>query len=117
MKSDPPESGLKNCEQELAVAMPSKQPLIAIAKRSPIFEVRQLKCALRWTTRVLWSYGQEQYVNGFNVRSANEAQSWIDRELAGWLQKQGGGIARHLTNGIGVILQSKKRFVFEPGRM
>ena len=30
-----------------------------------IFEVRQLKCALRWYVRVLWSYGQEQYVNGF----------------------------------------------------
>jgi hypothetical protein len=28
--------------------------------------------------------------------------------------KQGGCIARRLTNGIGVILQSKKRFVFEP---
>lgn len=81
-----PSIGSKNCEQELAVAMPSKQPLIAIAKRSPIFEVRQLKCALRWYVRVLWSYGQEQYVNGFT--SADEAQSWIDGELAGWLQSR-----------------------------
>ena len=81
-----PSIGSKNCEQELAVAMPSKQPLIAIAKRSPIFEVRQLKCGLGWYVRILWPYGQEQYVNGFT--SADAARSWIDRKSVGWLQSR-----------------------------
>jgi hypothetical protein len=69
--------------------MPRKLSLIANlteAKRSPIFEVRQLKCELGWYVRVLWPYGQEQHVNGFT--SAGEAQSWIDRKSAGWLQSR-----------------------------
>jgi hypothetical protein len=69
--------------------MPNKQRLIASlteAKRSPIFEVRQLKCGSGWHVRVLWPYGQEQHVSGFT--SADEAQSWVDRKSVRWLQSR-----------------------------
>ena len=69
--------------------MSTKQRLIANlteAKRSPIFEVRQLKCGSGWFVRVLWPYGQEQHVSGFT--SADEAQSWIDKKSVGWLQNR-----------------------------
>ena len=83
------QTGSKNREQELAVAMPNKQLLIANlteGKRSPIFEVRQLKCGSGWYVRILWPYGQEQHVSGFT--SADAARCWIDRKSVGWLQSR-----------------------------
>ena len=69
--------------------MSNKQRLIANlaeAKRSPTFEVRQLKSAPGWYVRVLWQYGQEQHISGF--ARADEAQNWIDKKSVGWLRNR-----------------------------
>jgi hypothetical protein len=74
---------------EQTVAMSNKQRLIANlaeAKRSPTFEVRQLKSAPGWYVRVLWQYGQEQHISCFAC--ADEAQSWIDKKSVGWLRNR-----------------------------
>ena len=55
-------------------------------KRPPTFEVRQLASAPSWYVRVLWPYGQVEYVSAF--RSADEAQRWISTKSEAWLRNR-----------------------------
>jgi hypothetical protein len=71
-------------KQAAAISREQRTRAATQGARPPTFEVRQVKTTARWYVRVLWRFGQEQYISGF--ASADDAESWIRRKSEDWLR-------------------------------